>query len=52
MGVVGELGRLLPVVTGRKRPRLCKNAASGGNQLPGDFLSVQEAVGGPIRRNR
>ena len=27
-------------------PRPCKNAASDGNQLPGDFLSVQKAAGG------
>nr|MDE5283068.1 hypothetical protein [Pseudomonas aeruginosa] len=31
---------------GRCWPRPCKNAASDGNQLPGDFLSVQKAAGG------
>ncbi len=41
-----------PVAIGKERPRLCKNVVSDGNQLAGDFLSVQEAVGGPLRRNR
>ena len=39
-----DMGRLRPpVATGSNRPRLCKNVVSDGNQLPGDFLGVQEA---------
>lgn len=43
---MAAFGRLLPVAKGKNRPRLCKNAANDGNQLPGDFLSVQKAAGG------